>query len=89
MATKESTKSRESKADGEQDRNRGDSREEVERYRQAAEDALQQLDWCIGYLHGIEKVEIAEGLSRNRTIIRTRIMGVSEQSLPASQTNET
>lgn len=23
--------------------------EEVERYRSAAEDAIQQLDWCIGY----------------------------------------
>ena len=23
-----------------------------QRYRQAAEDALEQLDWCIGYLHG-------------------------------------
>lgn len=22
---------------------------EIERYRQASEDALQQLDWCIGY----------------------------------------
>ena len=26
--------------------------EEVERYRSAAEDALQQLDWCIGYFAG-------------------------------------
>ena len=25
---------------------------EVERYRSAAEDALQQLDWCIGYFTG-------------------------------------
>ena len=24
---------------------------EIERYRQASEDALQQLDWCIGYMH--------------------------------------
>ena len=28
---------------------------EVERYRQASEDALQQLDWCIGYMHGSGK----------------------------------
>ena len=26
--------------------------EEIERYRHASEDALQQLDWCIGYVHG-------------------------------------
>jgi len=29
---------------------------EMLRYRLAAEDALQQLDWCIGYLHGIPQV---------------------------------
>ena len=28
---------------------------EVERYRQASEDALQQLDWCIGYSTALEK----------------------------------
>ncbi len=36
---------------------------EVERYRQAAEDALQQLDWCIGYLHGIRKVDVSRALA--------------------------
>lgn len=41
--------------------------DELERYRQAAEDALQQLDWCIGYLHGIRKVDISRALARNRT----------------------
>ena len=29
--------------------------EEVERYRSAAEDTLQQLDWCIGYFAGSKK----------------------------------
>lgn len=37
-----------------------------ERYRQAAEDALGQLDWCIGYLHGIHKEKISAQLARNR-----------------------
>jgi hypothetical protein len=32
---------------------------EADRYRKAADDALQQLDWAIGYLHGIRKVQIA------------------------------
>jgi hypothetical protein len=76
-------------ADGERDRNRGDSREEVERYRQAAEDALQQLDWCIGYLHGIRKTQISRALSRNRSHIRSELMGASEQPLPTSATAET
>jgi hypothetical protein len=33
----------------------GELEGEVERYRRASEDALQQLDWCIGYLHGSGK----------------------------------
>jgi hypothetical protein len=62
--------------------------QDVERYRQAAEDALQQLDWCIGYLHGIKKVEISRALARNRSYIRTNLMERPEQPLPAAQTAE-
>jgi hypothetical protein len=29
---------------------------ELERYRQASQDALQQLDWCIGYMCGSGKL---------------------------------
>jgi hypothetical protein len=76
-------------SDGERDRQRDDSREEVERYRQAAEDALQQLDWCIGYLHGIRKTGISRALSRNRSHIRSRLMQATEQPLPTSTTSET
>ncbi len=75
--------------DGERDRNRGDSREDVERYRHAAEDALQQLDWCIGYLHGIRKTEISRALARNRSYIRRRLMGASDQPLPSTTSTET
>jgi hypothetical protein len=66
-----------------------DPREEARRYRQAAEDALQQLDWCIGYLHGIRKTQISRALSRNRSVIRTQLMQESEQPLPTAVTNET
>ena len=62
--------------------------DEVERYRRAAEDALQQLDWCIGYLHGIRKVGISRALARNRSQIRTQLMEVPEQPLPAEETDE-
>jgi hypothetical protein len=62
---------------------------ETDRYRQAAEDALQQLDWAIGYLHGIRKVEISKALARNRSFIRQRLMGESEEPLPDQQTSET
>jgi hypothetical protein len=67
-----------------------DSRvDETERYRRAAEDALQQLDWCIGYLHGMRKVEISRALAKNRSYIRTHLMDRPEEPAPAQQTSET
>ena len=50
------------------------------------DDALQQLDWCIGYLHGIRKVKISKALARNRSVIRTQLMRRSQQPLPAADT---
>ena len=66
------------------DRNRGDT----ERYRRAAEDALQQLDWCIGYLHGIRKIRLSRALARNRSFIRTQLLDRSEQPVPSAVTGE-
>jgi hypothetical protein len=73
------------------DDDRDDDRrdEELERYRRAAEDALQQLDWCIGYLHGIRKLEISRALAKNRSQIRSKLLQTSEQPNPAQQTDET
>ena len=48
-------------------------RAERERYRTATEDALQQLDWCIGYFVGANKPAIAKALGTNRAHIRTQI----------------
>jgi hypothetical protein len=48
--------------------------EEARRYRRAAEEALEQLDWCIGYLHGIGRTELSRALSRNRSVIRSALM---------------
>jgi hypothetical protein len=45
---------------------------ESERYRRAALEALGQLDWCIDYLYGLRKAEIARTISRNRTRIIER-----------------
>jgi hypothetical protein len=63
--------------------------DETDRYRQAAEDALQQLDWTIGYLHGIRKTDISKALAKNRSYIRKRLMGVAEEPLPTQKTSET
>jgi len=66
-----------------------DRDEQLYRYRRAAEDALQQLDWCIGYLHGLRKVEISRALAKNRSYIRTQLLQEAEQPSPAQQTDET
>lgn len=58
------------------------------RYRQAAEDALQQLDWCIGYLHGIRKTKISSQLARNRAHIRRNLMHEAHEPLPSEVTQE-
>jgi len=63
--------------------------DDAERYRRAADDALQQLDWAIGYLHGIKKTQISRALAQNRSYIRRNLLGRSEQPLPDQQTNET
>jgi hypothetical protein len=71
-------------------RNGSSSRDnEAERYRRAAEDALQQLDWAIGYLHGIRKTQISRALAKNRSFIRRELMQEPEEPLPAQQTSET
>jgi hypothetical protein len=62
---------------------------EADRYRKAAEDALQQLDWVIGYLHGIRKIEISRALAKNRSHIRTSLMGRDEEPLPTQTSDET
>jgi hypothetical protein len=62
--------------------------DKADRYQQAAEDALQQLDWCIGYLHGIRKTQISRALARNRNHIRSNLLDRSEQPLPSAQVDE-
>jgi hypothetical protein len=64
-------------------------RNEAERYRRAAEDALQQLDWCIGYLHGSNKARIAAALSRNRSYIRKELLNRDEVNDPTLQKGTT
>jgi hypothetical protein len=63
------------------------SREDAElrRYRRAAEDALEQLNWCIGYLHGIGKPTVSRALARNRRFIRSELMGQAAEPLPVDR----
>ena len=62
---------------------------ETERYKQAAEDALQQLDWCIGYLHGIRKSQLSARLAQNRMQIKRNLMQEPTTQLPSATTSET
>jgi hypothetical protein len=47
--------------------------DDAERYRAAAEATLDQLDWCIAYLHRIRKSPIATALARNQSQIRRQL----------------
>jgi hypothetical protein len=49
---------------------RGQSR--AERYRKAAQLAIEQLDWCINYMHRIQRPQIGDVLRRNRDTIVKR-----------------
>ena len=48
---------------------------QTDRYRKAAELALEQLDWCINYMHRIHRPQIGEVLRRNRDTIAKRMRG--------------
>ncbi len=58
--------------------------EEVDKYRTATEDALQQLDWCIGYFSASKNRAVARSLGANRAYIRRNILKRAEQALPTN-----
>ena len=52
---------------------RAQPKSETERYREAVEQILGQLEWATGYLRRIGKREIAASLERNRQAIARRV----------------
>jgi hypothetical protein len=58
---------------------------EAERYKQAATDALEMVDWCIGYLVGSRKGGIAAQLAQNRAYIRKQLLHEPEEPVPTSK----
>jgi hypothetical protein len=50
-----------------------DDKDEAERYRLAAEETLDQLDWCVKYLYKIHKPRIARVIEQNERTIRARM----------------
>ena len=57
---------------------------EVEKYRRASEEALQQLGWCIGYFTGTNKGKLAKSLAGNVAYIRRSLLRREEISIPVS-----
>ena len=47
--------------------------DEVDRYRRAADEALNQLDWCVNYLYRVRKSAIAQVVEKNRSHIRRQM----------------
>jgi len=58
---------------------------EADRYKEAATQALEMLDWCIGYLVGVKKEGIAARLAENRSHIRKNLMNEPDEPLPTSK----
>ncbi len=58
--------------------------EEVERYRSAAEDAMQQLDWCIGYFAGSRR-RLGPRTQREQVAHPTQYLRREAQSTPSSK----
>jgi hypothetical protein len=54
------------------------------RYKQAATEALEMIDWSIGFLVGSHKEKIAGQLARNRKHIREDLMREPAESVPTT-----
>lgn len=54
---------------------RSSSAERAARYRQAADHAVELLDWTVSYFHRIRKHQIARALQENRSRIVERYRG--------------
>jgi len=58
---------------------------DVQRSRSAAEDALQQVGWWIGYMAGCQKGRVAKVLSANRSQIRRQYLRRDGQAPPTRE----
>lgn len=56
-----------------------DRAREADRYREAAELTLDQLQWAINYLYRTRKPTLAAGLERNREHILAELHSIAQQ----------
>jgi hypothetical protein len=59
---------------------------DVERYRNACYDSMQQLSWCIGYFAGSHKAKYAHGMANNLAHIRRAVLNRAPEPMPPAQT---
>jgi Tfp pilus assembly ATPase PilU len=53
--------------------------DEAARYREAARQAIDQLDWCVEYFRSIRKTKISRQLAKNRAFIAQRLAAEDEK----------
>lgn len=58
---------------------------QAERYKRAATEGLEMLDWSIGFLVGSRKYSIASKLAQNRKHIREDLMREPAEPVPTSK----
>ena len=58
---------------------------DVERYRNACYDSMQQLSWCIGYLAGHHSTKYAQAMGKNLAYIREGVLNRAPEPMPPAQ----
>jgi hypothetical protein len=62
---------------------------ELDEYKRAMDDALQQLDWVVAYLQGLQKNKVARALAQNRDYLKRQIdHDHTETDEPTEETSE-
>lgn len=58
---------------------------DVERYRNACYDSMQQLSWCIGWFAGNHKPRYAASMGNNLAYIRRGVLNRPSEAVPLAQ----
>lgn len=58
---------------------------DVDRYRNACYDSMQQLGWCIGYFAGNHKPKYAAAMGNNLAYIRRAVLNRPSESMPLAE----
>ena len=59
--------------------------DDLNRYRNACYDSMQQLSWCIGCLAGNRRPAQAEAMAQNLAYIRRSVLNRAPQTMPPAK----